>query len=34
MEFRLEALHFSFCMTAVCPFLKKYTEVIQATYLT
>ena len=27
-DFRLDALHISFCMTAVCPFLHKYVEVI------
>jgi predicted metal-binding protein len=31
-EFRLDALHLSFCLTAVCPFVKKYTEVIQRAY--
>ncbi|WP_136800000.1 CGGC domain-containing protein [Desulfosediminicola ganghwensis] len=29
-EYRLNALHFSYCMTALCPFLKKYEAVIQA----
>jgi len=23
-DYRLDALHFSYCMTALCPFLKKY----------
>jgi len=27
-EYRLDALHLSFCMTALCPFLKQYREVI------
>ncbi|MBW2472701.1 MAG: CGGC domain-containing protein [Deltaproteobacteria bacterium] len=31
-EYRLDALHFSFCMTALCPFLKKYEAVISETY--
>jgi predicted metal-binding protein len=31
-EFRLDALHLSFCLTAVCPFVKKYTEVIKGAY--
>jgi predicted metal-binding protein len=31
-EFRLDALHFSFCMTAVCPFINKYTEVVKKAY--
>ena len=31
-EFRLDALHFSYCMTVLCPFLKKYEEVIRAAY--
>ena len=30
--YRLEALHFSYCMTALCPFLKKYEKIIQAKY--
>ncbi len=28
-EFRLDALHFSYCMTALCPFLKTYEEVVK-----
>ncbi|MGW8160797.1 MAG: CGGC domain-containing protein [Desulfobulbales bacterium] len=31
-EYRLNALHFSYCMTVLCPFLKKYKAVIAATY--
>jgi len=31
-EFRLDALHFSFCMTALCPFIKQYQEVIKQQY--
>ncbi|MDH4319988.1 MAG: CGGC domain-containing protein [Desulfobulbaceae bacterium] len=27
--YRLDALHFSYCMTALCPFLRKYEEVIR-----
>lgn len=28
-EFNLDALHFSFCMTALCPFLHKYEGLIK-----
>lgn len=31
-EYRLDALHFSFCITALCPFLKNYERVIRAAY--
>ncbi len=31
-EYRLDTLHLSYCMTALCPFLKKYQSVIAATY--
>ena len=31
-EYRLDALHLSYCMTALCPFLKKYQAVISKTY--
>ena len=27
-DYRLDALHLSYCMTALCPFLKKYQTVI------
>lgn len=27
--YRLDALHFSYCMTALCPFLAKYEKIIQ-----
>jgi len=30
--YRLDALHFSYCMTALCPFLKKYQAVIAEAY--
>lgn len=30
--YRLDALHFSYCMTALCPFLKKYEKIIRDTY--
>ena len=30
--YRLDALHFSYCMTALCPFLKKYQTVIAKVY--
>jgi predicted metal-binding protein len=28
-DFRIDALHLSYCMTAVCPFVHKYEQVIQ-----
>lgn len=28
-EFRLDALHLSFCMVALCPFIKPYTTLIK-----
>lgn len=31
-EYRLDGLHFSYCMTVLCPFLKKYQAVINETY--
>ncbi len=31
-EFRLDALHFSFCMVAVCPFIKQYSRVIKQAF--
>lgn len=31
-EYRLDALHFSFCMTALCPFLTKYVKAVQGAY--
>ena len=31
-EFKITALHFSYCMTAVCPFIKKYQQIIEAAY--
>ena len=31
-EFNLDALHFSYCMTALCPFLSPYQKVIQGKY--
>jgi predicted metal-binding protein len=31
-EYRIDALHFSYCMTALCPFLEKYEKVIQTHY--
>lgn len=30
--YRLDALHFSYCMTTLCPFLKKYRAVITRAY--
>jgi len=31
-EYRIDALHISYCMTALCPFLKKYQAVIAEAY--
>ncbi len=31
-EFKLDALHFSYCMTALCPFLSKYEKVVHEQY--
>ena len=31
-EFRIDALHFSFCMTALCPFMKQYEKVVKKQY--
>jgi predicted metal-binding protein len=31
-EYRLDALHFSYCMTALCPFLSRYQRAIQEAY--
>jgi len=31
-ELQVDAIHFSFCMTAVCPFKQKYEEVISEAY--
>jgi predicted metal-binding protein len=28
-EFRIDALHLSFCLVALCPFIQKYTALIQ-----
>jgi len=28
-DYRLDALHFSYCMTALCPFLAKYEKIIK-----
>lgn len=32
VEFRVEAIHFTFCMVALCPFKKVYAEVIKKAY--
>lgn len=32
VEFNIDVLHFSFCLTHGCPFKKKYEQVIQKTY--
>ena len=31
-EFEVTAIHFSFCMVALCPFLNKYIKIIEAEY--
>lgn len=31
-ESRVDAIHFSYCMTALCPFREKYARVIQEAY--
>jgi len=31
-EFKIDALHLSFCMTALCPFIKKYSDIIKEEY--
>ena len=31
-EFKLDALHFSYCMTALCPFIAKYEKAIKEEY--
>jgi predicted metal-binding protein len=31
-DFRIDALHFSFCMTALCPFIRQYEKVIGEAY--
>lgn len=31
-EYRLDALHLSYCMTALCPFLSRYEKAIRRTY--
>src|SRR4030042_2092192 len=31
-DFKIKALHLSFCMTAVCPFVNKYVELIKANF--
>lgn len=30
--YRLDALHFSYCMTALCPFLRSYEKAVRAAY--
>jgi len=31
-EYRLDALHLSYCMTALCPFITKYQRIIREAY--
>lgn len=31
-SYKIDVLHFSFCVTALCPFSKKYQKIIQAEY--
>jgi hypothetical protein len=30
--FKVDALHFSYCMTALCPFIEKYAKIIGEKY--
>ncbi|MCL2387425.1 MAG: CGGC domain-containing protein [Defluviitaleaceae bacterium] len=32
VEFKVTAIHFSFCMVALCPFINKYIEIISSKY--
>ncbi|HET6461780.1 MAG TPA: CGGC domain-containing protein [Nitrospirota bacterium] len=32
IDFKIDALHLSYCITALCPFMKKYIEVIKKEY--
>lgn len=32
VEYRIDALHFSFCVTALCPFVKQYESAIRKEY--
>ncbi|MBO8167893.1 MAG: CGGC domain-containing protein [Thermoanaerobacteraceae bacterium] len=32
VQFRVGYIHFTYCMVALCPFLKKYTDVIKKAY--
>jgi len=32
IEFEITAIHFSYCMVALCPFLNKYIEIISKEY--
>jgi len=31
-EFKIDALHFSYCITALCPFIEKYQKIIKKAY--
>lgn len=31
-NYKIDALHFAFCVTALCPFVKKYQEVIRNSF--
>ena len=31
-SFRIDAIHFSYCMVSLCPFIKKYVDVISSAY--
>lgn len=31
-EFRIDALHLSFCMVALCPFIQKYSQLIKEVF--
>jgi predicted metal-binding protein len=32
VDYRIDALHFSYCMTALCPFIGKYEKEIKSAY--
>ena len=32
ISYKIDALHFSYCITALCPFAKKYEKIIQESY--
>jgi predicted metal-binding protein len=32
LDFKVDALHISYCITALCPFMKKYMDIIKKAY--